>query len=78
MLDHAPLSPDEDHNRLTELARLLAPKDAERDGSGNLGGEKTAADRNQVLRFLIPEEVMTRIPPGDGEITSRDLFSLAN
>ncbi len=78
MLDHALLSTDDNHNRLTELARLLAANDAERDNNGDLGGEKTASDRNRVLRFLIPEEIMTRISSGDGRITSRDVLPLAN
>lgn len=78
MVDHHPLSPSSDTNKLTEHARFLALNDPQlpMDDQGLPTGGGTPDDRNRVLRFQVPDDVMDRIRdlPASSEITSRDIF----
>lgn len=78
VLDHAQLSPDAAVNTLTGLARRLTLDDPHiargQDGYPSGGGRPD--DRNRVLRFLVPPEVLERVArlPAGSSITSRDAF----
>jgi hypothetical protein len=78
MLDHAALSSSADTNTLTELARRLVLDDPHIsvDAQGYPLGQGKADDRNRVLRFQVPAEIMAEIAqlPPSQVITSRDVF----
>ncbi|GEM_PF-2267277 len=78
MVDHQPLSSSAEVNLLTQLARYVAVNDPQlplfQNGLPSGGG--IPDDRNRVLSFQIPPEVMALIEAlaPSLEITSRDVF----